>query len=576
MVGTLDAFTADLRLPTQLRNRLPSTNPTALMATFNYILGVPSQPQSHLATTNPTALMATLNRILRVTPTSPNRLATANPTALMATVNTILGVSSPPRTPTPIQVTRKPTLLSPPHSTTVSTAQRTPTPLPPVIANAPPSISNDSQAGSAPPYFSFTDTVTLVVVIWLTALVGLLAFGFRLNKLTNETVSQRFLKGQFDLLPRDGAIRRWYTVTIMLLVGWGFLGAPVLIGLIGALFVELNPTISSADESLGVLLISMALGFILIRTILIALAAGVSSVFRAAATSKYDELSERKSLGLWELTKEVAAQIGVKPVNRIYIVAKPDLQIVRRGTLPDTLFNQTKFDLMLGLGGLDTLSQMQLKALVAAEHSFFSRQGNVIEAQLTQIITFTAGRLALNLNQRWNLQRFNPIVQLYFAFARQYYRIALTSQRFNRLLGDIEAAQHYGSNIYRSAMMQVLTNAIVFDTRIRKEIEQARLEKRLIHDIHALPVLEPMELIQLNQAINQIASQFTKDFDANFALRTRLDVVGKLPEKWFMSTDGEHYAIELIDHVELYHQRHTQDLQTLVNRMPSMPSQRPL
>src|SRR5205823_1728197 len=127
---------------------------------------------------------------------------------------------------------------------------------------------------------------------------------------------------------------------------------------------------------------------------------------------------------LWALAEEVAARVGTRPIDAIYITPVADIAVTERGSLLKKLRGTGQRCLILGLGALNGMGQDQFKAILAHEYGHFSNR-DTAGGNLALQVQRSMYQIAHGLAARGQAHQFNPVWLFLNGFNHLYLRITL-------------------------------------------------------------------------------------------------------------------------------------------------------
>jgi len=165
---------------------------------------------------------------------------------------------------------------------------------------------------------------------------------------------------------------------------------------------------------------------------------------------------------LRSLLDEVAARIGTRPVDNVYLTPGTDLAVMERGGLLRQLGGQTERCLILGVGVLDGLELGAFKAILAHEYGHFSNQdtaGGGFALAVRRSLVTMARHLAMGGAATW----YNPAWWFVNGFHRVFLRISQGASRLQEVLADRWAAFTYGAAAFESGLRHVIERSVYFE-----------------------------------------------------------------------------------------------------------------
>ena len=359
---------------------------------------------------------------------------------------------------------------------------------------------------------------------WLAGFAGLFLLGGLLSAATLRAVRQPGQATEMKIGRLEQLVRSLYRLVILLTSAYFYLSIPMLLLLIAGL-------------AGGLIYLFFVIGHIPIRlvaivgiTALYTLYIVIRSLFiRVREGEPGRPLSRNEALGLWKLAEEVAAKVGTRPVDAIFITPGPDIAVTERGGLLKKLRGQGQRCLVLGLGTLNGMPQGQLRAILAHEYGHFSNRdtagGNFARLVLISVRTMGVG-LAMNGLAAW----YNPAWWFVNGFHRLFLRITLGASRLQEILADRYAALSYGAKNFIAGLRHVIRQSVLFDFQVTNEVQGALQQNTPLQNLYSLPAPQSGEAqTQVETKISEALNKPTGAYDSHPSLHDREELVVKVP-----------------------------------------------
>jgi Zn-dependent protease with chaperone function len=196
-------------------------------------------------------------------------------------------------------------------------------------------------------------------------------------------------------------------------------------------------------------------------------------------------LPEEKAPKLWAILREVAAKVGTRPVDAVYLVPDTAVAVYERGSFLKRMTGRSQRVLILGLGVLEGMTQTQLKAILAHEYGHFSNKdtaGGDLALHVRRAILGSAETMARGGAAAW----YNPAWLFLNGFYRIYLRVSQGASRLQEVLADRWAALCYGARAFVDGLRHVVRRSIEFDALANHEVEGALRAQRPLRNLYAL------------------------------------------------------------------------------------------
>jgi len=248
-------------------------------------------------------------------------------------------------------------------------------------------------------------------------------------------------------------------------------------------------------------------------------------------------ISESDAPELWKTAREVAAAVGTRPVDEIWLTPGTDLAVFERGTVRQRMTDHARRALLLGAGVLEGFQQGAFRAVLAHEYGHFSHRdtagGDVALRVTNGMMAFAIALANAGFAVWWNLA---------FQFLRLYdflfRRISHGATRLQEVLADRVAIQHYGIAAFRNGLTHVIGRSVLFQKLAQDEIQGAIQQERFLSNLYSLAT--PSD----PAAMNSLAEQITKILDA----KTTEDDTHPSPKDRFRLGERIHSAT--VSHVD--------------------------
>lgn len=398
------------------------------------------------------------------------------------------------------------------------------------------------------------------VAIWAAALVLLLGIGMLLSRLTLFAVEKGSVRLQKDEKGIIYVIRRMYATVLGLTSAYFYISIPIVILLVIA-------------GGGGLIYSFFMMGHIpvkLVVIIVIVVAVSVFGMIKSLFIRVRDEdpgprLEPSDAPSFFKALREVSSRISAPMVDSVFIMQDTSAAVYERGSFWKRLGGKTEKCLILGLGLLNGLTQVQLKSILAHEFGHISNRdtaGGSIALHVRRTIFASAKAMAEGGAAAW----YNPAWLFINAFYRIFLRVSQGASRLQEVLADQWAALAYGSRAFTTGLKQVIRRSIEYNLISHIEINQAIQERRHLKNLYVLKVPEKWpELDQDNDgentdgmtpaekieaAMNEAMKEQASPFDSHPAPQQRIRWVESLENVPEVEDDGRS-AWELLENAKV-------------------------
>ncbi len=208
--------------------------------------------------------------------------------------------------------------------------------------------------------------------------------------------------------------------------------------------------------------------------VLATIGAVLKSLFvRSPDVDPGEKLAWEKAPKLRALLDRVAATIGTRPVDSVYLTPGTDLAVLERGGIRARWAGTSERCLILGVGVLEGFGVRPFMSVLAHEHGHFSESRHCRRrpasalgddaACMTMGIALARGGAATWYNPAWLFFR------AYFAV---FLRISQGASRLQEVLADRRAIFTYGSAAFREGYTHVIRRSVAFDAHANATLNE--------------------------------------------------------------------------------------------------------
>jgi Zn-dependent protease with chaperone function len=240
-------------------------------------------------------------------------------------------------------------------------------------------------------------------------------------------------------------------------------------------------------------------------------------------------VTEADAPGLWETAREVAAAVGTRPVDEIWLTPGTDLAVFERGSMGERMKDRARRALILGAGVLDGFEQHAFCAVLAHEYGHFSHRdtagGDVALRVRHGMFQFAMALAAAGYAVWWNLG---------FQFLRLYdflfRRISHGATRLQEVLADRVAVQKFGFESFKEGLTHAIRRSIQFENLAGHEIEHAIEERRAVANLYGLKLSEdPEARADVERRVREALEAETSEDDTHPSPNDRLRLASRIP-----------------------------------------------
>jgi Zn-dependent protease with chaperone function len=320
------------------------------------------------------------------------------------------------------------------------------------------------------------------LAVWAAGLMLLLIIGMLLSKLTLITIEKGSDKIRNDEKGGMYLIRRIYAAVLGLTSFYFYISIPIVLLLV----IATGGGVIYSFFMIGRIPIKLVL--IIAGVVCVTVYGMIKSLFiRVQDKDPGPRLSEADAPSFFNALQEVASQIDAPMVDSVFIVQDTTVAVFERGSFWKRLNRKTNKCLILGLGLLNGLTQVQLKSILAHEFGHISNRdtaGGSIALHVRRSIYASAKAMAEGGAAAW----YNPAWLFIKSFYRIFLRVSQGASRLQEVLADQWAALVYGPCSFVQGLKHAIKRSIEYEFVSNFEINQAILERRHLKNLYSLEV----------------------------------------------------------------------------------------
>jgi Zn-dependent protease with chaperone function len=328
--------------------------------------------------------------------------------------------------------------------------------------------------------------VLYLFTAWACGLLLLLVTGKLFSKLTLHLIERA--DPNLAAGGAETALRRYYRRLINVAGSYYYFSIPFVI------FLILAATGSIVYGFLRLGHIPIKLVLLLVFGAIVTVYKMVQSVFvRVKVEEPGRSLGLEEAPGLWTLTREVAENLGTRPLDEIRVTPGTEMAVFERGSYRERRNDRGRRILVLGLGLLPGFDQNPFRAVLAHEYGHLSHRdtaGGDVALRVNQDMMKFAHAMAVTGQAVW--------WNLGFQFLRLYYflfrRISHGATRLQEVLADRVSAQNFGAQTFEVGLRHVIRRNIEFSFLARNEIRKSLESRTALQNIYGLQVQQQKSL----------------------------------------------------------------------------------
>ena len=358
------------------------------------------------------------------------------------------------------------------------------------------------------------------VAAWFVVLVLLLGAGYALSWATLRAVAKRPTEAR--VRPTERRLRQAYRAILWCASAYYYASLPLLAVVVVA-------------ATVGVIGGILAAGWIAPKLFIIVGLIGFGSLVAIAKSvfvrPKDEDPGLVMDLGanpkMRAALDEVAARIGTRPVDRVFVTPFTEIAVFDRGSLGQQLRGSHDRCLILGVGVLDGMRMRAFKSVLAHEYGHFHNEDTagggfalgVRRSLFAMTMQLVARRVASAINPAWWFVR---------GFWRAFLGISQGASRLQEVLADRWAAFAYGSMAFEEGLRHVIERSVRFDAHLNVTLAEVVNNKMALPNLYAFAPATPAPEGNVEKAIAEAFGKKPTPFDSHPCPEDRLSWVRAL------------------------------------------------
>jgi Zn-dependent protease with chaperone function len=358
-----------------------------------------------------------------------------------------------------------------------------------------------------PPLMVWAKRVGVGLAIWIALAFALILAAFVLSRSTLARAEREALDPDASAHAHDSGLRKVYATVLWLCCAYYYLSVPLVL-------------LSVVALAGGIIVGFLYIGRIPIKLVLIVVVVAGGSIVavlksfftRPQEVSPGQPLDLAEAPGLREVLTEVAAAVGTRPVDRVYLEAGAEIAVFERGGLLAKLRGQGERCLLLGVAVLDGMDSQAFKSILAHEYGHFSNQdtaGGNFALGVRRSILHSAVGIANAGAAGW----YNPAWLFLNGFYKVFLRISQGASRLQEILADRWAARCYGAANFERGLRHVIAADLRFDAHADATLREIIDARKRLQNLYGYALTQPASdeasiERQVEDAINEPPSPY--------------------------------------------------------------------
>jgi Zn-dependent protease with chaperone function len=263
-----------------------------------------------------------------------------------------------------------------------------------------------------------------------------------------------------------------------------------------------------------------------------------SLVIRGKSEDPGRVLSEPEAPALWALVREVAKDIGTRPVNEIRLTHGAELAVYERGGMTAKMQDKADRILIVGLAALQGFHQNAFRAVLAHEYGHFSNR-DTAGGTIAMRVNMDIMRLAESMARSGTATAYNIAFQFLRFYHFLFRRITHGASRLQEILADRVAVYHYGADAFRDGLTHVIRRDIEFSHIADSEINAAYNAGRALQNLYEMMPQDENISKSLEEEYNKYLTRPTTEDDTHPGPQDRFKLIAQIKPKENAPIDGQ-------------------------------------
>lgn len=354
--------------------------------------------------------------------------------------------------------------------------------------------------------------VGVTIAIWLLLIAGLFIAGTRLSEATLSATAKATGVTSGEAVGGTRAIRRAYALLISLASILFYVSLPLVAAIV---LVAVG----------GIIYFFLAIGRIPVKLVLIVGFIGLASlwailkgIFIALRPPKSEDPGEDISLSrhprLAALLANVAARIGTRSVDRVFLTAGTEMAVYERGGLIQTAQGKGERCLVMGVGLLRGMRVGGLKGVLAHEFGHFKNE-DTAGGTLSLAVRRSMMHIMVALAQNGAAGAFNPAWIFTTRYHQVFLRISQGASRLQEVLADRWAVVAFGSKPFVDGFAHVITRNVEHAERTQNTLREVIDGDVVLTNLYTYEPSEPLDAAKIATTVQERLEEPADPYDSH-------------------------------------------------------------
>lgn len=366
-------------------------------------------------------------------------------------------------------------------------------------------------------------TFGLTIAAWLLLLGALYGAGTMLSRATlrataHATDAASVRNG--DPIGGTRTLRRAYSLLLSFSSVFYYLSLP----LVGALVLGAVG---------GVIYLCLAMGRVPVKLVLILVVVGLVSLwailkgiyitlFPGKPSDPGEDVSLEAHPRLARLLSSVAARIGTRTVDRVFLTPGTDMAVYERGGPIQTARGKGERCLIMGAGLLRGMRVGSLKGVLAHEFGHF-RNEDTAGGAMSLAVRRSMIQMIIALAQNGAAAAYNPAWIFATRFHDIFLRISQGASRLQEVLADRWAVIAYGSKPFVDGFEHVVARSVEHDARAQKTLSEVIEGNLALANFYTYEAQSPIDATELAESVREARERPADPFDSHPPPKDRVE-----------------------------------------------------
>lgn len=387
--------------------------------------------------------------------------------------------------------------------------------------------------GSWPWWLTVSWWAAVGVAIWAAAMTVLLVVGIILSRATLKE-AERIPESTVDGAGphRVAVLRRIYATVIAITAASYYLSLPLLI----AVVLLFGGGVFYVFTLIGRIPVQLLIGLFVVVVVTI-----FSILKSLAVMSRDEDPGMRADLEanprLKSVLEEVAARIGTRPVDSVFLLPGTEFAVMERGGVLKRMRERADRCLLVGVGVLDGFRLSGFRAVLAHEYGHFINR-DTSGGGFALSVRRSMNRMAQGLAGSGAKMAFSPAWWFLAAFGRLFARISHGASRLQEVMADRWAVSAYGAAAFTSGLRHVIERSVRFNLHTQLTVLDMQAAGKPVANLYAYAPKHQASEEDVRRAVDEALSREPTVYDSHPSPMQRFEWASRI-EGTYTPADGD-------------------------------------